>query len=208
MSNISKQGIVKTNEIIESDAMNEFDGGDYSYTPSTGQNSCMNIGKWMVPETASAGDLYRLQCDVIYSGFDRSNTSGTFSMWWQGAVYDKTTSSWKWAGNNPITAALNGQSSPTTVVLTATSGIYHYDVAFAIPTNNITTYTGMNIDLRSDYSNGTGKITLKNMKVIPEKYSTTSTPPLPNYDSETIILQQRISSKYRKASSDKEACLR
>ena len=47
MSNITKQGIVYSGEFIESSAVeNQFIGNaSSSYTPSTGTNSCMNMGK-------------------------------------------------------------------------------------------------------------------------------------------------------------------
>ena len=175
MSNIWKAGLVHTSEFIEPDGIeNQFIGNAIaSYTPGTGTNSCMNMGRWMIPEGIAAGDTFQIKMTVEYSNFDRSNTSGTFSMWWQGANYNTPTGS-VWQGSNPICGALNSQSSPTTVVLSSTSGIYQYECSFAISQAFLDSYYGSNIGVRSDYSNGTGKLTVKNITIIPEKYSTYS----------------------------------
>jgi hypothetical protein len=158
--------------------MNEFEpNGNSSYVPTTSTNSTMNIGKWMVPENAVAGDIYRIILSVTFNGFDDSSTSGTFDIYFQGSVYNKTEAAWQWAGNNPVTTTLNNTKSLKTIVLSATSGSYLYETTFSLPQANVNTYTGMNIGVRSNYSNGTGKLTLTNMKVIPEKYATTLTPP-------------------------------
>ena len=178
MPKIEKTGVISASEFIEPDGVdNQFTGNTTSsYTPSTGTNSCMNMGKWMVPDGAVAGDQFQIKMLVEYKNFDRSNTSGTFSMRWQGANYTSPTSS-AWQGSNPVCGALNGVLSPTTVVLTATSGSYLYEAYFTLTSDFVSTYYGSNIGVRSDYSNGTGVLTVKNITIIPAQYSTSSTPP-------------------------------
>ena len=165
-------------EFVESSAVkNQFIGNTSSYyTPSTGTNSCMNMGKWMIPEGAVAGDVYHIIATVVFSGFDSSSTAGTFRMLFQGANYTSPTSS-AWQGANAVCSALNNYRNLTTTVLSATSGTYLYETSFTLTADFLSTYYGSNIGTRSDYSNGTGSITIKDIRIIPEKYATTVTPP-------------------------------
>ena len=178
MSDINKQGLIVTSEFIESDSItNQFSGGSATYTPTTGTNSCANAGYWDVPEDAVGGTSYHIRVTVEYNGFDRSNTSGTFNIFFQGANRSRT-EGWKWAGSNYPCGALNGVNALSTVVLSSTRGVYTYEADFVVPSDWLTTYSGSNIGLRSDYSNGTASITIKNISIIPTMYSTSiSSPP-------------------------------
>lgn len=168
-----KNGIVHGDDLYESDAMNDvvLGGGSISYTPSTGTNSCINTAyKWFYPEDTVAGDVFRVYATVVWSGFDESNTSGTFNIHWQGANFtDETTAVWK--GTNFITTALNAKQNFKTLVLSSTSGVYTYETTFTMQQDFMDSYIGSYIGIRSDYSNGTGKISTKDVKVIPDKYS-------------------------------------
>lgn len=179
MSRIEKTGVVSASEFIEPDGVdNQFTGNaTSSYTPSTGTNSCMNMGKWMVPEGAVAGDTFFIRLTVQYSGFDRSNTGGTFRLLFQGSNYTSPTAA-AWQGNNLVCSALNSKKNLTDVVLTGTSGTFTYETTFTLNQTFLDTYYGSNIGTRSDYSNGVGVLTIKDITIIPEEYSTTSTPPL------------------------------
>lgn len=178
MSNIYKLGIVTTEKFIEPGGVtNQFIGNSsYSYTPGTGTNSCLSTGKWMVPEGTSAGDKFQVRLLAMYNGFDSSNTAGTFTIRFQGANYTSPTTS-AWQGTNPVTSALNSFRSLTTTVLSGTSGSYMYITYFSLGQDWLNTYYGSNIGIRSDYSNGTGKLTIRDITIIPAKYSTSDIQP-------------------------------
>lgn len=177
MTEVKNTGIVITGEFYESDAMSVgvSNLGPHTYTPSTGINSCVSGFRWIPPEDAVAGDVYRVFVTVRYSGFDRSNTSGTFSMWWQGANYKKSTESNAWEGPNLICSALSSAYNITNLVLSSTNGTYTYETTFTLTSAYLTDYHGSYVGLRSDYSNGTASITISDLKVIPEKYAISNT---------------------------------
>lgn len=178
MSQIHKTGIITTKEFVEPDGVtNQFIGDSTkTFTPSTANNSTTGFGKWMIPDGAVAGDRFQVKLYVSYNGFDDSSTEGTFNIYFQGSNYTSPTSA-AWQGTNPVTTALNNYKSVKTLVLSSTSGFYKYETVFTLTQSFLDTYYGSNIAMRSNYSNGTGTIIVSNITIIPEQYSTTSTPP-------------------------------
>ena len=174
-----KTGVISTSDIYESDGMNTYTYANtpISFTPNTGTNSCSGQYTWYTPDGAVTGDVFRIFVTIDYNGFDTSNTAGTFDMWWQGSVYDNTTETWKWEGNCNIAYTLNNVR-PKTVVLSSTKGTYTWEQTMALSENNATRYVGQHLQLRSDYSNGTGTLTIRDFKVILDKYSVSTTPPI------------------------------
>lgn len=165
---ITKQGIITSPNIYESSAMNlhyETNPGDrdsriYTFTPSTETNVCMRdiiIHGELYPNN----ELMHARFKVKWSGFDTSNTSGDFNIFFQGWYIrsDGTTNWWTALGNDA-----NGHKDLKTLVLSSTSGEYIYDFIFR--NHPYTTHEGV----RSDYSNGTGTIEFSDFIVIPEKY--------------------------------------
>ena len=172
MSQIYKTGVVSASTFIEpSSVTNEMIGTSGTYTPTTGTNSCMNMGRWMVPDGTVGGDQFYVKAVVDFNGFDTSNTSGTFRLLFQGANWVTESSSQAWQGTNHLCAALNAAQSLTSVALSATKGTYVYEALFTVPADWLSTYYGSNVGVRSDYSNGTGVLTVRDILVIPAQYS-------------------------------------
>lgn len=176
MSSIYKTGIILSNEFDESDAMDIITSkGTMTYVPAKDAvNSCLNVAAIRFDQTGvtyNENTIFRIIAKVTWSGFDTSSTAGTFNMWWQGSNYEISSSSWKWAGSNYVTAALGSAYNPKTLVLSATSGSYIYDTTFTLPASWISTYAGSNIGFRADYSNGVGRITVTDIRIILDKYS-------------------------------------
>lgn len=171
---LGKNGTAVANEFVEAGAINQFDGADtVTFKPTTGTNSTLaGWGKWWVPEGAVAGDTFRIRFVITYSGFDTSNTSGTFNIRFQGSNYTSPTTA-VWAGTNPICPILNNTQSLTTLVLSQASGTFVYETTFSLTQAFLDSYIGGNLSIRSDYSNGTGSLTISSTKIIPEKYSIT-----------------------------------
>ncbi len=177
MSNITKSGIILSDEFYESSAMDIITSkaATMSYVPTAdGTNSCLNVATIMYDYTSNitSSTTFRIIASVTWSGFDTSSTAGTFNMWWQGSNHS-IEEGWKWAGTNYITSALGNQMSPKTLVLSATSGTYTYDVTFSLPDSWRSIYDGSNIGFRADYSNGVGRITVNSIIIINDKYSST-----------------------------------
>lgn len=174
MSSVNKNGLILSTEFNESDAMYIAKNGKTSYVPNTGTNSCMNSLGVRFDYTGTTVDtVYRVIAKVSWSGFDTSNTSGTFNMWWQGANYNTANAAWEWKGTNYICNALSNQYNIKNLVLSAASGSYTYDTTFTLPQTYRDTWSGSNVGFRADYSNGTGKITVHEIIVLPDEYSST-----------------------------------
>ena len=178
MSQIYKTGVVTSKEFIEpSGITNQFSGNaTASYTPANANNSCMNMGKWMMPDGSAVGDTFQIKLKAQYNGFDTSSTAGTFNIYFQGANYTSPTSS-AWQGTNLVVGGLNNYASLKTVVLSSTSGTYLYEAYFTLTQDFVDNYYGSNIGIRSNYSNGTATITISDITIITAQYSTSNTPP-------------------------------
>lgn len=176
--NLSKQGILKSESFYESNAMNQqwrsILGDEatkvFSYTPTTAQNSCIE-GYIIWTESLKVNDYFTISIDVSWSGFDTSNTNGTFDMWFQGSQRKNTT--FAWVTGNPFAEALNAVQDLGTLVLSATSGTKTITANAAIGTTAVKQYNAFHLGIRSDYSNGVGTVTISNLKIIPHKYNTT-----------------------------------
>lgn len=164
MTTIKKNGNAIVPNLYECKAMSIFVDGNgmalqnsVTYTPNTGSNSCM-------PErvvTVTPNVKYYIECTLTWNGFTKTNSGGTFDMWFQGTQNDG------WTTGNPITGALNDIKRPRDVVLSKTTGVYTYKATF---TSTSTSITKFGISMRSDYSNGTAWVTLSDILIVPEKY--------------------------------------
>ena len=129
-----------------------------TYTPTTVKNSCM---------TQSTVDVelnvkYCIECTLTWSGFDESNTNGSFDMYFQGSQNNGI-----WTYSNPMTEALNQIKRPKAAVLSSSSGSYRYKTSF-INTNPEIKRLGLSI--RTDYSNGQGTVSISDVVIVPERY--------------------------------------
>lgn len=175
MSDINKKGIWNTSIFHELYGMNitqniisPYNYDLYSYIPSTTINSCIN--PYLIKHSDfELGEKMRIILKIQYEELDPSNTSGTFKMWFQGAKKNPDGSN-VWTGGNDVTGALNNYQNLTDVVLSQEQGSFIYNTTFIISENNYNTYTGCNIGIRSDYSNGIGKITMYKPIIFPDKY--------------------------------------
>ena len=173
MSSITKTGIILSKEMDESDAMYIAKlSTPAAYTPSTANNSTITPLNVLFDYTnTTASTVYRAIAKITYSGFDRSNTSGTFQIYWQGARYEISSGTWIWVGTNYITNSFNSFKDLTTLVLASTSGSFTYNTTFTLPSDFRSTYSGCQIGLRSNYSNGTARISIDEITVMEDKYS-------------------------------------
>lgn len=167
---ITKSGIIISPNFYESDAMCTAKRGMDAYIPNTGTNSCIVVfGTVNYGSDANSTDVYRCILDLSYQGFDESNPNGTFNIWFQ-CAYDDFDGKRHWYGDVSFANAMNNQRSLKTVVLSNTSGNFVYDVSFRISDDYIQNYDHMYCHIRSDYSNGTGKLTINKGFIIPDKY--------------------------------------
>lgn len=174
---ITKQGIITSPNIYESSAMNlhygsnlgDRDSSVYTFTPSTEINSCMR-DIIVHGELYPANELMHARFKVKWNGFDTSNTSGNFNMYFQGYYNDGSTTNW-WT---PLGNKASNVRDLKDLVLSSSTGEYIYD--FTYYNTPYTTHEG----IRIDYSNGTGTISFSDFIVIPEKYYVPSTPPSGN----------------------------
>lgn len=171
----NKTGIVEHQKLMESSGANilgtEFIGQTYSYIPSAGSNATMNT-VYADVSNLQPGEKVWVKVDVEWSGFDTSNTSGTFALFFQGDHYSIANDKWEWTGGNAICSALNSVASSnrlTGLVLSQPSGKTTLITSFT-STAYPNTYNKVRIGVRSDYSNGVGSFTMSNIEVIPDKY--------------------------------------
>lgn len=170
ITNLSRVGILSVQNIVEMDGMDYVKQlSTLSYTPTKSTNSCISAYRFYQADAGViTGDTVTIELDVEWSGFDTSNTDGTFNIRFQGERY-KPDGSYEWS-SNPYTTALNNKYYLKTLVLSSESGHYHYVATTETFTSDLADFSSMTIGLRSDYSNGTGKITLSNCKAYKTQY--------------------------------------
>jgi hypothetical protein len=130
-----------------------------SYTPVNGNNKTTDFEAAL--HFPSATRNYHLEYDFTWTDFTGIDTS-TFSCKFQSStskpggttVYD-----------NPMTNAIRAVMPPKTLILeNLTGGTYHYIVDFTIEESFWKDkYEWANLGFRTDYSNGTAKISVKNL---------------------------------------------
>lgn len=168
-----KNGVVSSDNLYDYNNLNiaysasgtSTDGISYIYTPSTEVNSCIQGYRIQYDDVPNCR-RFKIIIDVEWSGFDTSNTSGTFGMWWQGVVYDRKANTWVWK-TNTCCNELNKAYRPNKLVLSAESGNYRYETVFTISDSTLASYSMARVGLRTDYSNGTGWIRISNIQVVP-----------------------------------------
>lgn len=172
----NSNGVITSNDIIECGGYNlvykdyrgDWDNVINSITFNTGTNHCLMAGYIWYSEMVS-GEMYRLLMDIEWDGFDTSNTNGTFQLFPQEyRTYKDGTVQWWNARVTDVLAACYIRHT----VLSSTSGRKSINVPFSYDSSvnrmNEIKYTYLHF--RSDYSNGVGRLTIKNFRVIPEKY--------------------------------------
>lgn len=140
-----------------------------SYTPSTASNSCLN-GFIVDCSTCEPNEKLRVKIKVEWSGFDNSNTAGTFRMFFQGSTHEVATNEFNWSANNMVTSGLVNKQNLTDLVLSATSGVAVIEQIVTVSSLFPTVRDKLYVGIRTDYSNGTGKITISELEVIKDKY--------------------------------------
>lgn len=161
---INKNGIVSTNTFYESDGILMNKTKSISYTPAKDTiNSCLGVEaiKGFVQ-----GKQYYVELTIVWSGFE-DIVEPNFDCWTQGSTYNGT--EWNWTGNNPLTNTVGNLKS---TLLGASSGTKQISGTFTASDR-----TGYCLGIRTDYSNGTGKVGFSNIKIIPAEYASGSTPP-------------------------------
>ena len=168
---IGENGILETDEFYESDSI--LINGSYalSYTPAANiTNSCSsNIAVDFADYSELGKDLkIHMSLDMEYTQFT-AGTGGSFALYFQGNNYNKVNAVWEWTGTNYVTTALNNQLRPDSKV-TAGDGVYHYDTQITIPASWFNTYRASHLQFRCNFSDGTGTVGIKNVKVTPAQY--------------------------------------
>lgn len=164
-----KNGIITSPALIECNGVNLVQENQrnlsYTYTPTKdGYNSCL-YGYIVDFTGCTSGEKIHVQADIDFSGFDFSSTAGTFDMWFQGAIYKVESGSFVWEGGSGVTNMNNGSGSITSILTSKASGTHHFDYTFNLSSNFPATYSKQYVGFRSDYSNGVGKITFRNLIV-------------------------------------------
>lgn len=164
----SEKSILSVTEFCEFDSVNlsytntyEDNPTSNSYTPNTGDNSCLAAHK-INQISLKVGDVVVLDLDVNWSGgFDESNMAGDFHIFFQGHSL-KTNDSTRYWLENEYTAALNNFKQLRSLVLSSESGTYHYSVKVPV-TSSMLQYASKYIGFRSNYSNGKGNIGIQHL---------------------------------------------
>ena len=172
MSNINKKGIWTTSTFHElyGENITQLYGTTNSYVPSTGTNRSITP-YYIEHNDFELGEVMRIIVQIDYEGFDTSNTSGTFNMYFQGGkrTQDGSTT-WTNIGINEPTTALQNYQNLKDLVLSQTKGSFIYSTTFIVSEDHYNNFYGCNLGIRSDYSNGIGRITMYKPIIFPDKY--------------------------------------
>lgn len=191
------------NAVLSAKELHEFDSqnlcyittyGDapleYGYTPSTENNSKFEFYR-IHQDTLQIGDIVVIDIDFEWSGgFDTSNTNGTFDLYFQGECRKKDDTTAYWV-TNEYTNSLNSIKRPKELVLSSESGIFHYTAKRTV-TASMLDYDIIFIGLRSNYSNGKGKVSFKNLCVRNLKHSDDGTGKMKIPDDGTLSCKEII----------------
>ena len=149
---VCKTGNVKAGAFTETNGVMLNTFTEMGYTPTAAvTNSCM--GEYITGFIV--GKEYYIELLIVWSGFI-TNAADNFSIWGQGCTYDG--SSWTWSVGNPMAYSI-GQMRD--LVLSADSGEKLFKAKFTA------NYPGYSLGCRADYSNGSGTITYKNIRIVP-----------------------------------------
>ena len=172
---VGSEGLVYGSHLTESggticstlvNSTNNYDPNTrkWSYIPAADtDNSCMDFATLNVMDGVST---YHISMIVEWSGFaDITTTHPSFSTNFHGILRGRDgTNSWN---TNPVTTALNGISNWNNMVKGAASGVYKYEATITLTSSFMETYKGCDVGFRTNYSNGTGKITASKLRIYP-----------------------------------------
>ena len=161
LAKIHKTGVTKHNKFVETSILNS--GTTFSYTPTANTNNACASGVIM-DFTDFANDGQELTCyleyDISWSGL-AAGSGGTFRTLIQGSNRKKEGNSWVWEGANYTTG-----DNFTSLVTANATGSVHRTKTFTIPATWFNTYNASYFGIRTDYANGTGSITIYNIKLM------------------------------------------
>ena len=159
---IYKTGIIEHKEVRESQDIS-VGATTMTYTPAANtNNSCSgNINVDFSPYQDLGKDIIIMfECDIAWNNL-AAGTGGTFGIVLQGTNRARADNSWKWEGTNYVTGGYNFTSQVTA----NKTGTLHRKVTNKIPASWFNTYNGSRIQFRTNYSNGSGTVTMSNVKV-------------------------------------------
>lgn len=153
-----KNGIITNKNIYESDGILMNNTKSISYVPTKDQsNSCL-LGEAI--KGFVKGKQYYVELTIEWSGF-KGNVADNFACWCQGSTYDGT--SWNWDASNPLCGTVG---TITSILLSMDYGSKKINKIFTANDR-----TGYYLGIRTDYSNGVGKVGFSNIKVVPIEYA-------------------------------------
>ena len=165
---ITKTGILNENLFLEQNGyLNDKTIG--SYTPTTATNStyypCGTIDFSNIAELGLAIPL-NIEFDLSWTDFTGYGAGGTFDSYFQGSNRQKETGNFVWAGTSYPAAAGNNAGRPSTLIKASpTGGSAHCEASITIPASWFDTYNASKFGFRTNYSNGTGTITISNLRI-------------------------------------------
>ena len=137
----------------------------WSYTPAADtNNSCMDFGFFCPEEGVTK---YHITMVVEWNGFDDIlTTNPNFTINFHGPNYIIGGTTYEWT-TNPISAALYAVKTMQSLVTGAASGVYKYEADFTLSSGWLNSYWACYVGFRTNYSNGTGKITASKLRIYP-----------------------------------------
>lgn len=134
-----------------------------AYVPTRNvTNSCVN---GIVFEPIIGLYTYHVSLDLTWSNFDYLDYPDRFDCVFQGARHERATDQWVWTGVNDLCSALDTTVRPKTLILANPNGTYHYEADFTVSDSTMSTYDKFYVGLRTDYSNGRGRVEITNLTV-------------------------------------------
>ena len=158
---VKKNGQLIDDNFIENGILLNQDNG-YTWTPQSRVNSTFQgtIIDYSLVSNLGVPITIIQEADIEWSNMNFTN-EGTPSVFIQGTKRNKSDGSFVWAG----AGYASGTEYITSYILENPTGSYHMSRTRTIPASWFNTYDGERFGLRCDYSDGTGTITVKNIKV-------------------------------------------
>nr|DAR44298.1 MAG TPA: hypothetical protein [Caudoviricetes sp.] len=161
---IYKNGNVTGTEMYEHGGVLMNNVKSVTYVPRKDTNNSTLTGESIAGFEGTK--RYYIELLISWDGF-QENVADNFDIWAQGSTFNKNDNTYYWSSGNSMCTVVNKVLNKD-LVLSAKSGSKFVSGFF---NNKDDKWTRQYLGVRSDYSNGIGRITFSNIKVMPAEYA-------------------------------------
>ncbi len=180
---IYKNGNVTGTEMYEHGGVLMNNVKSVTYVPKKDTKNSTLLGESIVGFEGTK--RYYIELLISWDGF-QENVADNFDIWTQGKTFNKNDNTYYWSNGNSMCTVVNKVLNKD-LVLSTKSGSKFVSGFF---NNKDDKWTRQYLGIRSDYSNGIGRITFSNIKVMPAEYAIDNSTKSGSIASDKIVAMQ------------------